>query len=268
MSIWSLIVFAAVQGITEFLPISSTAHLQLTGKIMDIQPSPTLEVAVHLGTVFAVIIYFRDDIQQLTLSLWDFIRGKSKHDKDLFFKLFIATLPIIIVGGIASIFFNGLEFRHSLMLIGWTTLIFGVLLYVTDKYGLTIHRIEHISYLNTFLLGVAQVIAIIPGVSRSGITITAMRALGMERSDAARFSMLMAIPTILAAGFGTGVELAISGNVEMTFQAILAAILSFGFALMVIGVLMSWIRNSTFLPFVIYRIILGVIILVIAYGII
>ncbi|MFV0321428.1 MAG: undecaprenyl-diphosphate phosphatase [Alphaproteobacteria bacterium] len=268
MAIWNIIVFSIIQGVTEFLPISSTAHLQLIGKIMDVQPSPTLEIAVHFGTIFAVMIYFREDIKSLTISFWDIIRGKSNEDKDLLIKLIIATIPIVIIGGALTVFVGDLSFRNSLKVIGWTTLIFGLLLQLADKIGLTIRRVEHMSYMSVFIIGICQAIAIIPGVSRSGITITIMRFLGMERSEAARFSMLMSIPVILIAGIKTGADLAVSGDAQLTISALLAAVLSFIFALIVIAALMSWVRKSTFFPFVVYRVALAVVILLVAYNVI
>ncbi len=268
MVFWNIIVFSIVQGITEFLPISSTAHLELIGRVMHVDATPTLEIAVHFGTVFAVMIYFKDDIRDLAIAFWNLVRGKGNEEKDLLIKLIIATIPVVVIGGLLSIFVSDLTFRNSLKLIGWTTLIFGILLQVTDKIGLTIRKVEHMSYLSIFFVGLMQALAIIPGVSRSGITITAMRFLGMERSEAARFSMLMSIPVILIAALKTGVDLAVSGDMQLTFMAVLAAILSFGFALLVIAGLMAWVKRSTFFPFVVYRIILGILILLIAYQII
>ncbi len=265
MSIFSLIVFAIIQGITEFLPISSTAHLQLIGKVMNMQATEVLEVAVHFGTVFAVIIYFKEDMFNLAQSLWRFLRGKRDNDSTFLGKIIVASIPIFITGFILDTFSINLAWRSSLKIIGWATLIFGVFLYISDKIGLTIRRSEHLTWKDSLFIGLFQCLAIIPGVSRSGITMTAGRFVGMERSEVARFSMLISIPVILAAGLKTGYSVAQAGDLKMTFSVFFAAILSFGVAFAVISALMNWVRRSSFFPFVVYRLILGVIVLLVAY---
>ncbi len=265
MSFLSLIIFAIIQGITEFLPISSTAHLQLIGKVMNMQTPEILEVAVHFGSVFAVIIYFREDVLKLALALWHFLRGKHDDNRGLLGLIIIASLPIFAIGGLFDLFSVDLAWRSSLKLIGWATLLFGILLYFSDKIGLTIRRSEHLTWKDALFIGFFQCLAIIPGVSRSGITMTAGRFAGMERTEVARFSMLISIPVILAAGLKSGLDVALAGDFKMTFSVILAAILSFAVALTVILALMQWVSRSSFLPFVIYRLILGVIVLLVAY---
>ncbi len=265
MSFLSLIIFAIIQGITEFLPISSTAHLQLIGKVMNMQTPEILEVAVHFGSVFAVIIYFREDVLKLALALWHFLRGKHDDNRGLLRLIIIASLPIFAIGGLFDLFSVDLAWRSSLKLIGWATLLFGILLYFSDKIGLTIRRSEHLTWKDALFIGFFQCLAIIPGVSRSGITMTAGRFAGMERTEVARFSMLISIPVILAAGLKSGLDVALAGDFKMTFSVILAAILSFAVALTVISALMQWVSRSSFLPFIIYRLILGVIVLLVAY---
>ena len=140
------------------------------------------------------------------------------------------------------------------------------MLYIADKVGMTVRRIEHIKLGDIIIIGCAQVLALIPGTSRSGITMTAARILGMERRDGARLSMLLSIPVIIGAGSLKGWELYQSGNAALTYDAILAAGLSFMAALMVMAALMAWLKHSTYTPFVIYRIALGVFLLGVVYG--
>ncbi len=265
MSFLSLIIFALIQGITEFLPISSTAHLQLIAKVMDMQATKMLEVAVHFGSVFAVIIYFWEDVSKLILATWRLMRGKRDSNTPLVKQIAIASLPIFAIGFLLDAFSFDLAWRNSLKIIGWATLLFGGLLYISDKIGLTIRRSEHLMWKDALFIGFFQCLAIIPGVSRSGITMTAGRFSGMERTEVARFSMLLSIPVILAAGLKTGLEVSLSGDLQMTISVVVAAILSFGVAFGVISFLMNWVSRSSFLPFVIYRIILGVIVLLVAY---
>lgn len=265
MGILSLIIFAIIQGITEFLPISSTAHLQLIGKVMNVQATEILEAAVHFGSVFAVMIYFKEDVLKFAMAIWNFLRGKRDENINFLGKIIIASLPIFAVGGLLDLLSVDLTWRSSLKLIGWTTVIFGILLHVSDKIGLTIRRSEHLTRKDALFIGLFQCLAIIPGVSRSGITMTAGRFIGMERTEVARFSMLVSIPVIWAAGLKTGYDVAQAGDLKMTFSVIFAAVLSFAVALGVISALMNWVSRSSFLPFIIYRLILGAIVLLVAY---
>ena len=141
--------------------------------------------------------------------------------------------------------------------IAWTTLGFGVLLWVADKFGMTLRTIEHLSWGGVLFIGLAQVLALIPGTSRSGITITAARLLGMERLEAARFSMLLSIPTILGAGVLSSYDLFKAGDMALGLDALIAATLAFLTAILAIWALMKWLRRSSFTPFVIYRILLA-----------
>ncbi len=265
MSIFSLIIFAIIQGITEFLPISSTAHLQLVGKVMDMQTPEVLEVAVHFGSVFAVIIYFKEDILTLTRAIWEFLRGNRDENTAFLGKIIMASIPVLFIGILLELFSVNLEWRSSLQIIGWATILFGILLHASDKIGLTIRRSEHLTWKDVLFIGLFQCLAIIPGVSRSGITMTAGRFIGMERTEVARFSMLISIPVILSAGLKTGLDVALAGDLKVTFSVVIAAVLSFAVALTVISVLMNWVKRSSFFPFVIYRLVLGVIVLAVAY---
>lgn len=258
MPLLHLIVLAAVQGITEFLPVSSSGHLILVPVVTG-WPDQTLiiDTAVHVGTLGAVLIYFWRDIWSMLDGLWRLLRGRAEPGARLFGLLMLATLPVVVVGGLIS-YFDADDALRSVQVIGWTTLGFGFVLFVADRFFMTLRRIEQMRVGSAIIIGLAQVLALVPGTSRSGITMTAARILGFERRDAARFSMLMSIPAIAAAGVLKGVELYQSGNSQMTGDAVIAAILSFGIAIVAIALLMAWLRRASFTPFVVYRIGLGI----------
>ncbi len=253
----NLVVLALIQGITEFLPISSSAHLILVPIFTDWpDQGPMIDVAVHVGALGAVLLYFRRDV-------WAMISGiASLTDMDrapgakLIFHVVIATVPVVIAGAVLSSA-GLLEGLRSPALIGWTMLGFGLLLYAADRLNMTIRTIKHMTYIHALIIGAAQVLALVPGTSRAGITMTAARALGYERADAARFSMLLSMPTILAAGTLIGYKLYGGGDMELSLAAGIAAALAFVSALATIGLMMAWLRRASFTPFVVYRVALG-----------
>ena len=155
---------------------------------------------------------------------------------------------------------------RSIEVIGWATLGFGLVLMIADKFGMTLRRIEHLTISETLIIGFAQVLALIPGTSRSGICMTAARFLGMERSDAARFSMLLSIPVILGASTLKGHELWRIGDTQLTNDVFLGAGIAFIAALITIALLMAWLRRATLKPFGIYRVVLGVVLLAYSFG--
>jgi len=260
-----IVVLALVQGITEFLPISSHAHLQLVSAFTGWPDQGLMiDVAVHVGTLGAVMVYFWRDLWDMTAGVLRLLMGRGSRGARLAGYLIVGTLPALAAGYLVSRYYpNGIR---GVEIIAWTTLGFGVVLYIADKVGMTVRRIEHIKLGDIFIIGCAQVLALIPGTSRSGITMTAARILGMERRDGARLSMLLSIPVIIGAGSLKGWELYQSGNAALTYDAILAAGLSFMAALMVMAALMAWLKRYTYTPFVIYRIALGVFLLAVVYG--
>lgn len=271
MSLFHLILVALVQGITEFLPISSSAHLILAPMVTG-QPDqgPMIDMAVHVGTLFAVILAFRREVAEAFFGFFQLLRGRTdRWDARLALFLIVGTIPVVIVG----LIFSKLDVMdwmrdpsRALTIIGWTTLIFGVLLYIADKFTDQTRELEQVTLKDTILVGLAQAVALIPGTSRSGITMTAGRFLGLDRTSAARFSMLLAIPTILAAGALGTKDIIDSGNAQLGMDAIIAAVLSFIAALIAIKLFMRWIASASMTPFVIYRLILGVVLLGIAYS--
>jgi undecaprenyl-diphosphatase len=260
-----IVVLALVQGITEFLPISSSGHLILV-PIVAGWPDQGLmiDVAVHVGTLGAVLLYFWRDVWMMLAGLGRLARGRWDPGAKLAVLVIVATLPVVVAGFILDHFYpQGLR---SIEVIGWTTLLFGIVLYLADAFGLTVRRMEHMRFSDAAVIGVSQVLALIPGTSRSGITMTAARMLGFDRTDAARFSMLLSMPTILGAGTLKGWELYQSGDAQLTADAFAVAGLAMVSALVAITLLMAWLRRATFTPFVVYRVVLGVLLLAFAYG--
>jgi undecaprenyl-diphosphatase len=265
LPILHIVIIALIQGVTEFLPISSQAHLQLVSSFSGwVDQGLKMDVAVHVGTLGAVIVYFWRDLWTMTIAVAQLAKGTHSPDARLAGYLIIGTLPAVAAGYFLSLHYsNGIR---SIEIIGWTTLGFGILLYIADKLGMTVRSLKHIKLGDVIIIGCAQAVALIPGTSRSGITMTAARILGIERRESARFSMLLSIPVIIGAGSLQGWELYNSGNISLSNDALLAAGLAFGAALVAMAVLMTWLKRSTYTPFVVYRIILGGVLLSIVYG--
>lgn len=257
-----------LQGITEFLPVSSSGHLILLSKFSYFPDQGlALDVAVHVGSILAVMIYFSETI-------WEMIKGVVKtrfipnfknYGAQVFWLIVIGTIPAVIAGFALKSY--GMEWLRDTRIIGWTILGYGILLYVADKFSMTIREIKHLGITDAILIGCAQCLALIPGTSRSGITITMGRFLGLERREAAKFSMLLSIPAIVAAAVLTGWEVWQTGDFQEIGWMFDGVVFSYISSVIAIYVVMWWLKKSTFLPFVIYRIILGTILLLDSYGI-
>ncbi|MBR6356154.1 MAG: undecaprenyl-diphosphate phosphatase [Alphaproteobacteria bacterium] len=268
MTEMQIILLSLLQGITEFLPVSSSGHLILFSKFTSFpDQGQAMDVAMHIGSIVAVMIYFAP-------TLWEIIKGVFKckflpnfknEGCQLFYLLLWATLPIVFAG--AALKYFGTDWLRNTKLIGWNILIYGILLWLIDSASLTARKIRNLEFKDAFLIGLAQCLALLPGTSRSGITITMCRFLGMERREAAKFSMLLSIPAILAAGLLTGYLLWQEGNMGQIADAFNVMGYSFIFSIMAIYILMQWLKKWSFLPFAIYRILLGAILLAEAYGI-
>lgn len=262
-----LMLLSALQGLTEFLPVSSSGHLILFSKFTTFPDQGlAFDVAVHVGSIIAVIIYFSETI-------WEMLKGVAKTyfipnfknpGSKLAWLIVIGTIPAVIAG--LFLVENGTDELRSARLIGWTMLSFGIVLFIADKIGMTIRKIEHLTALDAVLIGLAQCLALIPGTSRSGITITMGRFLGLERREAAKFAMLLSIPTIAGAGALVGWELYQQGNMAEIIYAMDGITYSFIASVLAIYIIMWWLKKSTFLPFVIYRLCLGSYLLLDSYG--
>jgi undecaprenyl-diphosphatase len=268
MELFDIVALALIQGITEFLPISSSGHLVLW-PLLTGRPDQgiTTDVAVHMGTLAAVCIYFRSDAGRLLAGLADVLRGRLKtQNAGLFMLISLATVPAV-VAGLALKLSGWIDALRVLEVIGWTTLLGGVLLWYTDRVGAQRRAGGDWRLRDAVLMGLAQALALVPGTSRSGITMTMARWLGFQRAEAARLSMLMAMPVILAAGVLETIGLVHDGNLALTTELALGATLSCLAALATLTVMMRMFRRDwTMLPFVIYRLVLGLGLLALAYS--
>lgn len=268
MTTLQIFYLSLLQGITEFLPVSSSGHLILLSKFSYFPDQGlALDVAVHVGSILAVMIYFSETVWEMVKGVWKtrFIPNFKNYGARVFWLIVIGTIPAVIAGFVLKSY--GMEWLRNTRIIGWTILGYGVLLYIADKFSMTIREIKHLGIIDAILIGCAQCLALIPGTSRSGITITMGRFLGLERREAAKFSMLLSIPAIIAAAVLTGFEVWQAGDLEEIGWMFDGVVYSYISSIIAIYIVMWWLRKSTFLPFVIYRIILGSILLLDSYGI-
>ncbi|MEQ8370531.1 MAG: undecaprenyl-diphosphate phosphatase [Alphaproteobacteria bacterium] len=265
MPLLFIILLAIVQGLTEFLPVSSSAHLILLPQVTGVQDQGALiDIALHVGTLLAVLVYFRQEIWQMLVGLVRMMQRRRDPGAKLAGVITVATAPVVIAGFLVHVYLG--DILRNAEIIAWATVIFAVLLYVADNIGMTVRRIEHLDYGSGLAIGLAQVLALIPGTSRAGITMTAARALGLERRESARFSMLLSIPTIFAAGVLAAVDLWRLGDVRLQIDALVAASFAFAAALLAIALLLRWLERARFTPFVVYRLLLGGGLLIWIYG--
>ena len=248
-----ILILSAIQGISEFLPVSSAAHLVLVSKYYSfINQSLLIDICLHLGSLTAIIVYFRSD-------LFHFIKNRS-----FLIKILIATIPIVPVGYI--VYQTGLiEQLRNLKIIGWTSLIFGILLYISDRSKITKKIETEFTSKSAIFIGIFQVLALIPGVSRSGITITSGRFFGFNRYDSAKISFFLSIPTLSAASALGIHNILKEGSAELNFLAIIAIIFSFIFSYITIALFLNFIKKFSLNIFIIYRIALSLIILGFVY---
>ena len=266
MSLEQIVVLALIQGITEFLPISSSGHLILVPTLTGWPDQGILaDVMVHMGSFLAVVVYFWRDCVFLLKGTFDLIRGKANPWGKLAMLILLGTIPAVVLGVILDLTGFMDTVRHMPQIVAWNAIIFGTLLYLCDRYGHSIRRMSDMTLSPALIIGVAQAIAIIPGTSRSGITMTAGRALGFERPEAARFAFLLGIPAIAGAGMLKLGDAVSSGEV-ISLDVVLIAVFTFFVALGTITILMKLVRHVSFLPFAIYRILLGVVLLGLIYS--
>ncbi|GAA6134466.1 undecaprenyl-diphosphate phosphatase [Oceaniserpentilla sp. 4NH20-0058] len=257
MELWQAIILAILQGLTEFLPISSSAHLILPSQLLG-WPDQGLafDVAVHVGTLLAVMSYFRKDIVNITKGFIDStFLGKPNMDGKLAWCIVLATIP----AGIVGICLNGSveEYLRNSLVIATTTTVFGVLLWYADRKPDLTKTLSQISFKQAVIIGCAQALALIPGTSRSGITITAAMLMGFDRQSAARFSFLLSIPLILLAGSYKAYEL-LTSTLPIPWSLIfIGALVSCISAYVCIYLFLKLIEQLSMTPFVIYRLILG-----------
>lgn len=266
MTLFHLFLVAVIQGITEFLPVSSSGHLILLPNLTGMEDQGLLiDVAVHVGTLFAVVIYFWSDVKLAALGALRLARGKMDTDgAKLAFLLIIATIPVVLLGLVLKV--TGLsDAMRSTAVIGWAMLGFGIVLYWADQTGAETKSDGDWSLRDAVIMGLWQALALIPGTSRSGITITAARQLGYAREGGAKLAMLMSIPTIAMAGGLLIIDVISEGQTEQLWDAAIGAVFAFASALLALVLMFRLMKSVSFTPYVIYRVVLGVILLVIAY---
>ena len=248
-----IIILSLIQGITEFLPISSSSHLIILSEYLEFNnKNLEIDVSLHIGSFLAVIFFFRKDVLNFV------------QNKDLFLKILIGSLPVMIVGYLL-VKFNFIDQIRNIKVIGWTTLIFGILLYLSDKSSIKRKINSNFTLKSAVLIGSLQILSLVPGVSRSGIAITGARALKFNRYDSAKISFLLSIPTLAAVSiFGLN-NLVKSESFDFSFLIIISIIFSFLFSFITIKYFLKYIKTFTLNIFVIYRIFLGIGLLVLAY---
>ena len=253
------ILIGIVQGITEFLPISSSGHLVLFAQLTNWEDQGLFtDIAVHFGTLFAVVIYLRKDIYYFLSNIFQF----KLFEDQIIFKIILATLPAIILGYFIYDYVS-LYFR-SIQLIALSSIVFAIILFFADRVKIESKSWNKITYIEALTIGLFQVLAFIPGASRAGVTITGARLLGYDRLNAARFSMILSIPIILASMTLSLINIFNEEYVPVNLhQSLSAALVAFITALLSIIFLMRFIKIANFNIFIIYRIVLGIVLLVI-----
>ena len=248
-----IFVLSLVQGVTEFLPVSSSSHLIIISEYLEFNNNNLqIDVSLHIGSFLAVVVFFRKDIV-------NFIQNKG-----LFLKILVGSLPVMIVGYVL-IKLNFIDEIRNIKVIGWTTLIFGLLLYLSDKSNIKKKINSNFTFKSAVLIGFLQILSLLPGVSRSGISITGARMLKFNRFDSAKISFLLSIPTLAAVSiFGLN-NLLKSESFNFSYLIILSIIFSYLFSYITIKYFLNYIKKSSLNIFVIYRILLGLILLILAY---
>ena len=238
-----------IQGVTEFLPVSSSSHLILVSEYLNFEEqSLSIDVSLHIGSFLAVILYFYKDVLNLF------------KNRLLFMKILISSLPVMIIG-FFLVKFGLTEKIRSLEIIAWTTILFAILLYISDRFSLSRNLEKDFSYKSAIFIGMFQILSLIPGVSRSGIAITAARLLSFKRVDSAKISFLISIPILGAVSFFGLKNLVILDDINLIKLNLFSILFSLGFSLITIKYFLKYIKKFNLNLFVYYRILLGLILL-------
>ena len=245
-------ILSLIQGVTEFLPVSSSSHLILISEFTNFQKhSLSIDVSLHIGSFIAVLTYFYRDIL-------DFVKNK-----ELLAKIIFSSIPVMLAGYFL-IQTNLISELRSIKIIGWMTIIFGILLYISDKFKLDKNIDNSFNYRSALIIGLFQIMSLIPGVSRSGITITAARLLNFKRYDAAKISFLLSMPTLGAVSVFGLKEIIQSNNLSFSILNLFSILFSFFFSLITIKFFLKYIERFSLNLFVAYRVTLGLFILVLS----
>ena len=250
--LFEILLLSLIQGVSEFLPISSAAHLILASNIYEFKnQSLLIDISLHLGSLLAILFYFRNEIFNL------------KNNLNLFYKIIVATLPLIITG--YFLYSTGIIYElRNIKVIVWTTFAGAILLYIADRRKIFNNLENSFNFKSALIIGLFQIVALIPGTSRAGITITAGRILGFNRTDSTKISFYLSIPALAGASV-IGIKDLLKENIEFNFIVLVGIFLSFIFSLITIKYFLKFIKNFSFKIFVFYRIILSLILLYIIY---
>ena len=261
MTILQLLLIAIVQGISEFLPISSSGHLILIPYLTDFpDQGPMIDVAVHVGSLLAIIIYFWRDVMGLARGGFASVGiGKDPQQTRLFWWVVVGTIPAVVLGLFLKTGGYLESFRFT-DLVATNLIVYGLLLGAADRWGRQEKNFEDLTLRDAILVGMAQALALIPGTSRSGSTMTMARFLGYKRVEAARFSFLLAIPAVAGAGVLAILDLA-EASQQMQWDALIAGVFTFIAAFATMAFLMNFLKRASMMVFVIYRVVLGAVLL-------
>lgn len=250
-----LTILSFIQGMTEFLPVSSSAHLLVLPYLVNVADQGIIvDISAHIGSILAVCYFYQKDIKEIFFSI--FRSNSTKSQRSLFYKICLAFIPIFIAGAI--MYFGKISGIRNPKIVIYTSIIFGGLLYLADVYSAKKKDIPQLSYFDAIFIGLAQIISIIPGVSRSGATMTAGMMCGQKRQSAVRFAFLLSIPTVGFLGVGSIVEF-IANPVKINIIYLIFTIcMSFIFSLFAIKFMINWVKKSSFKIFAIYRILFAI----------
>ena len=248
-----IFILSLIQGITEFLPVSSSSHLIFVSKYLNFEnQSLSLDVSLHIGSFIAVVFFFYKDILSFL------------ENKVIFFKILVSSLPVIIAG-VFLVETGIIEKIRNIKVIAFTTIVFGILLFISDKFKLEKNIDRNFTYKSALFIGCFQILSLIPGVSRSGIAITAARLLNFKRVDAGKISFLISIPILGAVSIFGLKNLILSENLSFTYLNLLSVLISFFFSLITIKYFLKYINKFNLNIFVYYRIFLGLVLIILAY---
>ena len=248
-----IFVLSFIQGVTEFLPISSSSHLILISEYLKFEnQSLSIDVSLHIGSFLAVIVFFSNDIKR-------FFKNKI-----IFYKILLSSLPVMIVG-FFLVEFNIINKIRNIETIAWTTFIFGILLYISDRFKVEKNVNDNFDYKSVLLIGFMQILSLVPGVSRSGIAITAARLLKFKRTEAAKISFLISIPILGAVSIFGLKNLFLSGNIEFTKLNLVSILISYIFSYLTIKYFLKYIEKFSLNIFIYYRVLLGLILIGLTY---
>ena len=256
-----ILLVAIIQGVTEFLPVSSSGHLLLIPIITaNSYQGQTIDVAAHVGTLVAVLVYLRRDIFNISAAI--FGRADRAHRADhqrLGLMIIGATIPVVLVGFVVN--YADWHWLTLVTTLAWANIAFAGLLWAADRFGGQLHGLADMRWSAAMGIGLMQICALIPGASRSGVTMTAARFFGYDRLTAARFSLLLSLPAIGGAGLLKTINIIDAGDAQLGLDAAMVAVLSALFAWLAIRVMMSWLARANFTIFVVYRLGLGMLLL-------